>query len=206
MKPSRTAILATLSACLITFAVPSAAAVNDRLNSGDPAVVRSAADEILRDPKTLKEPLILYQAALGLAVAGQNEQAAVMYLAARLRTFRQVLFEKGERPQLLGVMEMTISPLVMPILMADFELARRLVQRVIAWDRSTPDPFRDSATAKSGEIQRKSAEIDAALARLPDQIRDAHDGAALARARDTDAKRQIRLIAAERCGPGKPSR
>ncbi|MET0857860.1 MAG: hypothetical protein ABWY27_13980 [Telluria sp.] len=194
---------APLLVLLIAIALPCGAAVSDRLESCDPAVVRAAAEEIFRDPHTLSEPLTLYQAAMGLAVAGQDEQAAVMYFTARLRSSRQMLFESGNRQSLLGVMEMMISPLVMPALVADPELARELVRRVVDWDRSTPDPFRDSPAAKSAEIQRKIAEIDAAMARLPDQIRDDPTRATKALEMARVAKRQINSIVSNRCGARK---
>ena len=206
--PTRISFLAILALCLAPLSFPSEAApprdasINARLASCDSAIVRAAADEMLREPKTLREPLMLFHAASGERVAGRKEEAAFLYLAARLRTSRQILFEKGDRPQLLAIMMMTVGPLIMPVLEADPELARRVVRRVIDWDRSTPDPFRDQEAAKSGEIAGKLAEIDAGLARLPDQIRDDPDRVARARDADEQAERQIKSTHAERCGPG----
>lgn len=206
--PTPVPFLAILAFCLATLSFPSNAApprdasVTARLASCDSAIVRAAADEMLREPKTLQEPLMLFHAASGERVAGRKEEAAFLYLAARLRTSRQILFEKGDRPQLLAIMMMTVGPLIMPVLEADPELARRVVRRVIDWDRSTPDPFRDREAAKSGGIAEKLAEIDAGLARLPDQIRDDPDRVAKARDADEQAGRQIKSTHAERCGPG----
>lgn len=157
---------------------------------------------MLRDPKALQEPLLLFQAASAERAAGQNEEAAFLFLAARLRTSRQILFEKGDRPQLLAIMMMTVGPLIMPMLEADPDLARRAVQRVIDWDRSTPDPFRDREEAKSAEVSSKIAEIDAGLARLPDQIRNNPARVAKARDENDQAEREIRALHARRCGPG----
>jgi hypothetical protein len=199
---------AVLALCLAVLSLPAAAAsphdasVAARLGSCDAGVVRKAADEMLGDPKTLHEPLMLFHAASGERMAGRNEQAAFLYLAARLRTSRQILFEKGDRPQLLSIMLMTSGPLVMPILEADPELARRVVKRVIEWDRATPDPFREREAAKSGEIAEKLAAIDAGLARLPDQIGDDPARVAQARLALADAERQIKASHAQRCGPG----
>jgi len=159
-------------------------------------------DQIVRDPKTLQEPLMLFHAASGERMAGRKEEAAFLYLAARLRTSRQILFETGDRPQLLAIMNMTVGPLVMPALEADAELARRVVRRVIEWDRATPDPFRDRTEAKSGDIAKKIAEIDAGLARVPDQIRDDPARRVKAREADEEADRQMKAMHAERCGPG----
>ncbi len=199
---------AILAFCLVTLSLPSAAAppgdpsVTARLGSCDAAVVRKAVDEMLGDPKTLQEPLMLFHAASGERIAGRTEEAAFLYLAARLRTSRQILFEKGDRPQLLSIMLMTVGPLVMPILEADPELARRVVRRVIDWDRATTDPFREPEAAKSGEIAEKLLAIDAGLTRLPDQLRD--DPARVAQARQAldESERQIKASYAQRCGPG----
>jgi hypothetical protein len=206
--PTLDSVLAILAFCLATLSFPSDAApprdvsFEARIASCDSATVRSAVDEVLRDPKTLREPLMLFHAASGERATGRKEEAAFLYLAARLRTSRQILFEKGDRPQLLTIMMMTVGPLVMPVLEADPELARRVVQRVIDWDRSTPDPFRDGEEAKSGEIAKKIAEIDAGLARLPDQIRNNPARVAKAREENEQADRQIKSMHAQRCGPG----
>jgi hypothetical protein len=99
-------------------------------------------------------------------------------------------------------MNMTVGPLVMPALEADADLARRVIRRVIEWDRSTPDPFRDRKEAKSGEIAKKIAELDAGLARVPDQVRNDPDRRVKAREADEEADRQMKAMHAERCGPG----
>ena len=208
MDVLRNSFVAVCALCLAALSSPSNAAaqgdasVTARLGSCDAVVVRKAVDEMLGDPKTLQEPLMLFHAASGERLAGRREEAAFLYLAARLRTSRQILFEKGDRPQLLSIMLMTSGPLVMPILEADPELARRAVKRVIDWDRATPDPFREREAAKSGEIAEKLAAIDAALTRLPDQLRD--DPARVAQARQAldESERQIKASYAQRCGPG----
>lgn len=206
--PTHSPWVTSLAFCLAALSLScDAASARDasleaRIASCDPATARSAVDEIRRDPKTLLEPLMLFHAASGERAAGRTEEAAFLYLAARLRTSRQILFEKGDRPQLLTIMSVTVGSLIMPVLEADAELAGRVVRRMIDWDRSTPDPFRDREEAKSGEIAKKIAEIDAGLARLPDQIRDNPDRVAKARAENEQAERQIRTMYAQRCGPG----
>lgn len=196
---------AILALCFMTFAMPSASAPADasviaRLGSCDAAVVHKAAEEMLRD--ALQEPLMLFHAASGERIAGRTEDAAFLYLVARLRTSRQLLFEKGDRPQLLSIMLMTVGPMVMPVLEADPQLARRVVERAIEWDRATTDPFREREAAKSGEIAEKLTAIDEGLRRLPDQLRD--DPARVAQARQAldESERQIQASYAQRCGPG----
>jgi len=199
---------AILAFGLMASSLPSAAVASGdpsliaRLGSCDAAVVHKAVEEMLGDPKTLREPFMLFYGASGERSAGRAEEAAFLYLAARLRTSRQILLEKGDRPQLLSVMSMTIGPMVMPILEADPELARRVVKRVMEWDRATTDPFREREAAKSGEIGQKMAEIDAALVKLPDQLRN--DPARVTRARQMldESERQIKADYAQRCAPG----
>lgn len=206
--PMSVSFAGVLAIGLAALALPCAAAppgdasAGARLGSCDTAVVRKAVDEMLGDPKTLQEPLMLFHAASAERMAGRNEEAAFLYLAARLRTSRQILFEKGDRPQLLSIMLMTIGPSVMPVLEADPELARRVVKRVIDWDRATPDPFREREPAKSGEIAEKLAAIEAGLARLPDQLRDDPGRVTQARQALDESERQIKASYAQRCGPG----
>lgn len=201
MNAIRTAFLATLVLLsTLAGAAPSRdAPIDARLASCDAAVVGRAADEVLRDPATLREPLILFQAAMGLRMAGRKEDAAFFYLAARLRTSRQILFEKGDRPQLLGIMNMTVGGVVTPVLQDDPDLAREAVRRAIEWDRKTPDPFRDGAAARTLDYPKQLAEIDAGLARLPGQLRDEPPRSANERAA---VERFIETGHAERCGPG----
>lgn len=205
MAPLR---LVTSAVCLAALAAPCGAAsprspaLTARLASCDAGTVHAAAIEMLRNPETLREPIMLFHAAMGERIAGHNEEAAFLYLAARLRTTRQIMFERGDRPQLLGIMTMTVGPLVMPTLQADPELARRVVGKVIDWDRSTPDPVRDRGESKSGDMPQKLADIDIGLARLPDELRDAPVRAADIRDAHERAERQVAALRAERCSPG----
>lgn len=161
-----------------------------------------AANELLRDPQTLREPLVMFPAASGERAAGHSEEAAFLFLAARLRTSRQILFEKGDRPQLASVMIGLVGPLVMPVLESDPPLARRVVARLIEWDRATPDPFRDRPEAKGGDAATKLADIDAALTRLGDQFPDDPSRVAKARIANQQVELEITSKLAKTCGPG----
>lgn len=201
MKPALAGLIAGL-ALPAQAASPTDASVMARLGSCDPTVVRSAAQDVLRDPETLREPLTLLNAASAERSAGHPEEAAFLYLAGRLRTERQVLFERGDRPQLLAIMISVVGPQVMPVVEADPDLARRVVKRVTDWDRSTPDPFRTAPAARAPDIAKKIGSINAALAQLPDQI--LKDPARTSKAREMSAEidRQIAAARAARCGPG----
>jgi len=186
----------------LSAAAQPSTSVSARLASCDEATMRAAVDEMLRDPKTLQEPLMLFHAASAMRMAGHKAEAEFLYLAARLRTSRQILFEKGDRPQLLAIMNMTVGSFVMPGLMADPEMAQRAVQRVLEWDRVMSDPFREREAAKSDEMQTSLAKIDAGLARLPDQVREDPARIEKARLEEEQAERMIKASRDERCGPG----
>jgi hypothetical protein len=166
-----------------------------RLASCDPGTVRAAAEAVLNDPATRREPALLFHAALAERIAGSKEQAAFLYLAARLRMSRQALVGRDEARQALGALVVTISPLIMPDLLADPGLTRRAVERTAAWDRATPDPYRDAALAKGGGFPAKLAEIDAAMAGLPGQAQAGGDRPALL----AEAARQLAAMREERC-------
>ncbi len=194
--------------CLAIFLLPSYAAsqpspsVGARLASCDETTMRTAVDEMLRDPKTLQEPLMLFHAASAVRMSGRKEEATFLYLAGRLRASRQILFEKGDRPQLLAIMQMTVGPLVMPSLVSDPEMARRVVKRVVEWDRAMPDPYREREAAKTAEMQAKLAEIDAGLARLPEQIKADPARSEKARIEEKQGENMVKASRDERCSPG----
>lgn len=195
--------LSLAAATALAGAAPAPqASLNARLASCNPAVMRAAADELLHDPKTLHEPIILFQAAISLRMADDQEQAAFVYLAARLRVGRQLLFQQGDRVQVLRVMEMTAGPLVFPDLYLDPALARRVVERVIEWDRNTPDPFRDRHP-HSDDIQRQLAAIDQVLAGIPAELQANRSGMSAAPQAQAETQRMVQLTREQECGPGR---
>jgi hypothetical protein len=72
------------------------ASIRERLASCDKAIARAAIDQYTSDASTLKEPLGLIYAASAERALGRKEEAAFWYLAARLRTGRQILFEQHD--------------------------------------------------------------------------------------------------------------
>jgi hypothetical protein len=177
--------------------------VQARLRSCDAALVRSAADEVLRDPQTLREPLMLFFAAGGRRTVGDKEEASFLYLAARLRSSRQLIFEKGDRPQLVAVIGGNMGAQILPAIEADPQFARRVVERVIAWDRATPDPFRDRKAGNTPDIDKKLADVDGTLERLLAHISSDPTRLEKARIADQQMDAQISTRRARQCGPGK---
>lgn len=176
MHPSRLPILTCAVLGMAILFPPCAAApgtlpqIGSRFASCDPATAGAAVKAALNDPATLLDPSVLFDAAVAEHIADHKDQAAFMYLAARLRMSRQALVGRDEATQALAAMVVTISPIILPDLLLDPDMARRTVERVIDWDRATPDPFRDQAMSKGGKFPAKLAEIDGALARLPSDI------------------------------------
>lgn len=182
---------------------PRPASMQARLSSCDARVVHAAADETLRDPKSLEDPMRMeiFYAAFGEHAAGNKEEAAFLYLAAHLRISRQMLFQKSGRSNPLATMTATGWPLILPLLDADPALTDRVVKRVIEWDRSTPDRFRDREDAQGGDIASQLANIDAALARLPEQIKNDPDKLAIIRTGNEQAE-LYKKVRDSTCVPG----
>ncbi len=184
----------------------SAAAMSEmqaRMASCDKVVARNAIDQVFKDPATLEEPLFLFRAASAELGLGNNEQAAFLYLAARLRTARQILFEKGDRPQLLAVMQMTVGPMIMPIIESDPHLAKRIVGRVVEWDATTQDPFRERPDAKSPPASERLDQLMEGLLRLPQQVAQRTERVAAAKKELEQVSAMVREATARQCSPDK---
>lgn len=196
-----TLFLAVFS-CFANATPKSGPSIENRLKSCDIAVVHAAAEEMFRDPQTLQEPISLFYAAIAERRTGRKEEAAFLYNAAFLRTARHALIVGGDYPQLLAIMRMTVGPMIMPDIVADPEMAKRVVRRVIDWHRSTPDPFRDRVeTTISAKVKVKLAEIDASYASLLDKT---PDPVRIAKAQELAAQveQEIKSKEAIHCAPG----
>jgi hypothetical protein len=178
-------------------------AVQAQLASCDVKLVRQAANGILRAPETLTEPFMLAGVISDLRYAGDKEDAAFMELAMRLRGSRQLLFERDWRPEMLELTRKLNGPMVMSAIEADPMLASRVVQRVIDWDRATPDPYRERALAAGGEFADKLGQYDADLASLPEQLQDNPARVEQARQALLKADQDAANIRQRRCDPGR---
>lgn len=159
-----------LALCLLLPASPALAAdtaalaslpVTDRIKSCDPSIAIPAALEILNNPASLKEPITLFGPVQTLYLHGQKDEAVFWYYAAQLRTRYQLVFEKGDRPQLLAVMGMTTGQLINNHALQDVARFTQTLDRVLEWDGKTTNPYRDkpqSETTKN-EIAKVYASI-----------------------------------------------
>ena len=150
---------------ILVFAKSSLADDNlpatDRLKSCDPRIALAAAKEILSDANTLKEPLEMFPPAFILFQNGEKDEAVFWFYAAQLRVRYQLVFEKGDRGQLLSVMLMTVGPPINNYAFQDVRKLNRIIDRVLEWDKSTPNPFREKP--RTGEIEVKLEKVYSGL-------------------------------------------
>lgn len=131
----------------------------ERLKSCDPSVALSAAKETLNDPKTLQEPLEMFSPALILFQSGEHDEAVFWFYAAQLRVRYQLAFQKSDRSQLLQVMLMTVGPPINNYAFQDVLKLDRQLDRVLEWDKTTPNPLREGTRADDikGQIEKAYA-------------------------------------------------
>lgn len=103
--------LLTLRCATISWALDDVAGIHvrERLKSCDPIVSLAAAEEIVRDPSLLKEPLEMFSPAMAIFMRGKKDEGVFWFYAAQLRTRYRLVFEKGDRGQLMTIMMMTMG-------------------------------------------------------------------------------------------------
>jgi hypothetical protein len=92
---------------------------------------------------------------------GQKDEAVFWFYAAQLRTRYQLVFEQGDRGQLFQIMLMSIGPLINSYAFQDVSKLDRTLDRVLEWDRTTPNPYR--AKPRSAAVERQIEQIYAGL-------------------------------------------
>lgn len=125
--------------------------VNDRIKSCNPSIAIPAALGILNNPANLKEPLTLFAPVQTLYQHGQKDEAVFWYYAVQLRTRYQLVFEKGDRGQLLMVMSMTTGQLINNYALQDTTRFTQTLDRVLEWDQKTVNPYRDKPQTEANK-------------------------------------------------------
>lgn len=125
--------------------------VGDRMKSCDPQVAIAAVEEIISKQATLKDPLLLFTAAATLFQHGKKDEAVFWFYAAQLRTRYQLAFENGDRGQLLAIMLMTIGTPINNYAFQNVENLRRILGRVLEWDKTAPNSFRERPHSEAEE-------------------------------------------------------
>lgn len=113
---------------------------SDRLKSTNPDTALGAAEEIVSDPATLKDPLQLFAPALVLFQHGKKDEGVFWFYAAQLRTRHQLVFKKGDRQQRLTTMLITMGPQINAYAFQDASNFNQILDRVLAWDKKTFNP------------------------------------------------------------------
>lgn len=122
--------------------------LKERMEACDSKIAVAAAEEFINNPDMLKEPLELFNPALVLFLNGKKDDAVFWFYAAQLRVRYQLVFEKGDRGQLLSVMMMTMGPAINNYAFQDISNLNRILDRVLEWDKKTPNPFHDRIRSK----------------------------------------------------------
>jgi hypothetical protein len=125
----------------------------EKLESCDPKIAVAAAEDFINNPDMLKEPLALFSPAFVLFLNGKKDDAVFWFYAAQLRVRYQLVFEKGDRGQLLSVMMMTMGPSINNYAFQDTSNLNRILDRVLEWDKKTSNPFRDKTKSESDDKQ-----------------------------------------------------
>lgn len=157
----------------------------ERLKSCNSSVAIAAAEEIINNPDSLKEPIMLFPAAAALFQNGKKDEAVFWFYAAQLRTRYQLAFEKGDRGQLLTIMMMTVGQAVNNYAMQNTSNLNRILDRVLEWDKITPNPFNDRTRSES--IDKQIEQVYSGLRDLKSKIFSEKD----------DLERKARLAAPE---------
>lgn len=150
----RHALLALLCGSALCFsqALRADEDVYAGMKSCDAAVAIEAAESLLGDPASLKEPLDLFTPAAVLFIHGRKDDAVFWFYAAQLRSRYQLVFETGNRPELLAAMLRSTGPAINNYAYQDVDKLIRTLDRVFAWDEVTPNPLRyKNVSAESAE-------------------------------------------------------
>jgi hypothetical protein len=127
-----------------TLGSPSIASLpaKDRMLSCDREIAVAAAREELESSRNMKEPLSWFMPALTLYRNDERKDALFWFYAAQLRTRYELVFEGGDRGQLLSVMLMTVGGPINNFGFQNPDLLLATFERVLKWDAATPNPWR----------------------------------------------------------------
>ena len=122
--------------------------IEEQLASCNAAIALAAAEQIIKAPKTLREPLELFPVTVTLYRLGRKDEAVFWFYVAYLRGQHQAIVKGGDVGQLLTVMKMTIGPPILNYAYQDVKKLNRILDKVAAWNKSHPNPFREEAENK----------------------------------------------------------
>lgn len=129
----------------------------DRIKFCDLQIVHTAAEEIVNSTTSLKEPMSLFLTAISMFQHGKKDEAVFWFYASQLRVRYQLVFEKGDRGQLLTIMLMTMGPTINNYAFQDISNLNRILDKVVEWDKKTPNPFREKP--RTSEMDKQIEQI-----------------------------------------------
>lgn len=159
-KPAMLPISSSLASSELT--------AEERMKSCDPKIAITAAEEVINKKSSLKEPLSLFSPAAVLFQQGKKDDAVFWFYAAQLRTRYQLAFENGDRGQLLMIMMMTVGAPINNYAFQDVSNLNRILDKVLEWDKRTPNPFMERA--KTEVIDKQIEQIYSGLRDLKTKL------------------------------------
>ena len=141
-------IFGLLVVAVVSYSPPSLAAIsadlNNRLDSCEPHVAITAAEEIVKDPGVFKDPLQFFAPIVPLFRHGKKDEAVFWYYAAQLRTRDQIALANANQGLLMMGLTMAMAAVGHAIDNYAFQNASnfiRIIDRVTAWDKRMPNPY-----------------------------------------------------------------
>ena len=155
-KPARSRPITAcaLAICALLASLPAAASpatasavaplsAESRLKSCDPAIALAAAEEIIHNPASLKDPLSLFSPATVMFLNRKKMRRCSGITPPNCAPAYQLAFEKEDRGQLLSVIAQTDGQLIGSYALLDTAKFIKTLDHVLEWDKKTANPFRD---------------------------------------------------------------
>ena len=143
----------------------------------------------------------MFMPALVLFQHGEKDEAVFWFYAAQLRARYQLAFREGDG-QLLQVMLMIAGPPINNHAFQDARELNRVIDRVLEWDKATPNPLREKR--RTGDIEGDLEKVYSGLRDMKAKLLAEKDDIEQ-KARDT-APEVAQLARRSRlCQPGEPT-
>lgn len=175
----------------------------DRIKSCEPSVAIVAAEEMVSNPSNLNEPLQLFAPSYAIFQNGKKDEGVFWFYAAQLRTRQQLILEKGDRGQLLAVMQMTMGGPINNYAFQNTSNLNQILDKVLKWDKDTPNPFREKARVQ--KLDKQIDQVYSGFVELKSKlIADKTSLEAAARKAAPAIEQMNALMRSERCRKGQP--
>lgn len=137
----------------MALSLPSNALPPDNeLSSCDPKIALAAADKLIAHPRAVSEPWLLFRTIMVLFRYGRKDEAVFWHYAAQIRTRQHFAFgDPGDQEKTLVMFVSFFTPIVNNYGYQDVARFERILDRVLEWDKTTRNPFRE---------KERTAEVD----------------------------------------------